>query len=130
MQVSFCTRRAGNNNFTRDVCYATAPHTPLKLAVMITGYQDQWTTRSKSSVYVEIDAQAGHTYFIYPTFPSKTTWQPKVIDIASDEDYLKIEDPSDRELLKIRIADYLSRGERWPLVPSTETPGYWEARFK
>jgi hypothetical protein len=83
------------------------------------------TTTSKGPVHIEINAQGGHTYFIYPTFPGSDTWQPSVIDIASDEDYLKIKDTFDREWLKNNIATYLS-GNRRPLMPSTTVPGTWE----
>ena len=35
---------------------------------------------------LELNAQPGHIYYIYPSFPTRDTWKPKAIDIAKNED--------------------------------------------
>ena len=46
-----------------------------------------YTTVSKGAVStLELNALPGHIYYIYPSFPTRETWQPKAIDIANAED--------------------------------------------
>jgi len=63
-------------------------------------------------VYLNINAQPGHLYLIYSEHPTEFTWNPVIVDVASDEDYEKLgklgfDGPGIREQIK----NYF-RGER------------------
>jgi len=78
-------------------------------------------TTSNGAVNVEINMQAGHLYFIYPEFPAPKTWNPTVIDIFRDEDYMKVPEEY-RENLRNWVKTYM-QGER-PIIKQ-DSDGMW-----
>lgn len=44
------------------------------------------TVSSGTLSTIELNAQPGHIYYIYPSFPTHDSWRPKAIDISKAED--------------------------------------------
>jgi hypothetical protein len=90
--------------------------------VLCCGYiSTSGNTTSNGAVNVELKAQAGHLYFIYPEFPAPKIWNPTVIDISRDEDYKKVPDEY-REELQNWVKIYIE-GER-PIIKQ-DSDGMW-----
>ena len=46
----------------------------------------------KDPIKVQINAQPGHLYYIYPEYPAPGIWKATVVDISRDEDFNKVPD--------------------------------------
>jgi hypothetical protein len=88
------------------------------------------------AVNIELNAQPGHLYYVYPelfingtwvnhlTFSRSTMWRPVMVDIARDEDFYKVPEEQ-REKLQNWRRNYL-QGERPAIKQNLQ--GYWDPR--
>lgn len=70
-------------------------------------YQSAYLNRRGANVEYPLKAAAGHVYYVYPEFPTGSTWRPAVVDISSEEDYRKIPDRTPDSVKKM-VARYFS----------------------
>jgi hypothetical protein len=79
------------------------------------------TATSNGAVNVELNAQAGHLYFIHAEILDRGTWTPRVVDVSGDDDYSKV--PAQyREGLRGWVRAYLQSGRR---VVRQDSGGMW-----
>lgn len=90
---------------------------PGKYVFELRYFQKGTYSKSKGdTVNLSLNAKAGHLYYIRPEFPSPDTWRPVVIDIASNQEYIKILDSNPKNVQN--KVDHYFKGERKPLQES------------
>ena len=80
-------------------------------------------TKAKEPLPIQVIAEPGRIYFIYPDFPERGRWKPVVIDNVTDKDFESIA----TKYLKVPVWSYVEgilKGERRSLVQTEE--GYWK----
>ena len=95
------------------------------------GYQyrgDYSSSSSKGCYDLRLDANPGHVYYIYPSFPARNQWKPLAVDFAKEDDYAKFENgvmayTDNGSDLKPRVEKYL-KSERRPLIRNEH--GMWQ----
>jgi hypothetical protein len=79
-------------------------------------YKGTYNTSKGDIANLSLNAKAGHVYYVKPEFPSPGKWRPVVIDIANDQEYVKVLD-RDPENVQKKVEQYF-QGERNPVQES------------
>ena len=88
-----------------------------------TGYSSTTITKAKEPLPIQVIAQPGRVYFIYPDFSEPGRWKPVVIDNVTDKDFESIA----TKYLNVPVWSYVEsifKGERRSLMQTEE--GYWK----
>ncbi len=88
-----------------------------------TGYASTTITKAKEPLPIQIIAQPGRVYFIYPDFSERGRWKPVVIDNVTDKDFESIA----TKYLNVPVWSYVEgilKGERRSLMQTEK--GYWQ----
>jgi hypothetical protein len=88
-----------------------------------TGYASTTITKAKEPLPIQIIAQPGRVYFIYPDFSERGRWKPVVIDNITDKDFESIA----TKYLNVPVWSYVEgilKGERRSLMQTEK--GYWQ----
>ncbi|MCK5232868.1 MAG: hypothetical protein KAR13_21525 [Desulfobulbaceae bacterium] len=88
--INFDTIPMRNKKLTASFDILPGEHT-LDLAFGSTAKTYSVTTVSKGAIAtLKLNTEPGHIYYIYPSFPTRDTWQPKAVDIAKADDLSNI----------------------------------------
>ena len=88
-----------------------------------TGYSSTTITKAKEPLPIQVIAEPGRIYFIYPDFPERGRWKPVVIDNVTDKDFESIA----TKYLNVPVWSYVEsifKCERRSLMQTEE--GYWK----
>ena len=88
-----------------------------------TGYSSTTITKAAEPLPIQVIAQPGRVYFIYPDFSERGRWKPVVIDNVTDKGF----ESTATKYLEVPVWSYVEgilKGERRSLVQTEE--GYWK----